>query len=298
MSLESIETARRTAAGLHRAGLMQDAEMAKFDAAAEKARQETVADIRAQYRELRYLVKSRIAIGNRTASYIRLCLGWSKDLPEAERDRIAKAAAKAIKDRDPRFAEIVDASDAAMRPFEASERRTAASLRKLAGSLPAWASFGQTVSGFGSLGLAVIIGEAGNLCDYESVPKLWKRLGLGMVGDKQQGRPGAHATAADWIEHGYSKERRAAIFAYIGEPLLKKDNPYRTLYLRKKAQCAERGMKKLHAHRYAHRYATKMLIKHLWREWRAADLRRSIEMTMPSLSAARIDPLQEMEKAA
>lgn len=248
--------------------------------------QQTIADIGAHYRELRYLTSSRIAISNRLGAYVRRALGWSADLPEADQERIRKAAAKAISDGDPRFADIVAATEGAAKAFEVAETGSARTLRKLAETLPVWTRFGAEIKGFGPLGLAVILGEAGDIGNYDGFAKLWKRLGLGIVGDKQQGKPGKHATAEDWIEHGYNAQRRAAIFAYIGTPLLKADNLYRELYLRRKVYETERGKTKMHAHRAAQRYAEKMLIKHLWKAWRRDDPIAAVEMTMPCVSTA------------
>lgn len=296
----SSETARRTAAGLHGAGVIDDAEMAEIDALAdrvgEKLRQTlgeqqitgTIDEIRAYYRELRYLMKSRIAMSNRLGAYVRTRLGWSKQLQEedeAAAAKIVKAAAKAIEDRDPRFAAEIDATNAAAQAFGVAEARAELTLRKLARSLPVWARFGAGIKGFGELGLAVIVGEAGNLSDYDGFAKLWKRLGLGLVDGKQQGKPGAGATAMDWIAHGYSPQRRSTIFAYIGEPLLKQ-GPYRDVYLARKELELSRGKSKGHSHMAAHRYMEKALIKHLWKAWRREDLEEPVEMTKSCVSTA------------
>jgi hypothetical protein len=244
-----------------------------------EAMHQTIADIRTTYRELRYLIKARSAINHRLGGYVRLCLGWSLDLSEAERKSIAKAAAEAIEERHPHFAEIIDATSAAVQVFTVPEKKAELKLRKLAKTLPAWSDFGESVKGFGPLSLSAIVGEAGDLAGYDGVPQLWKRLGLGMVGDRQQGRPGPHATADDHIEHGYSKERRAAIFAYVGEPLLKHQNAYRAIYLKRKEYEAARGKTKMHAHMAAHRYAEKILVKHLWKAWRRTGQSCNVEMT-------------------
>lgn len=140
-------------------------------------------------------------------------------------------------------------------------------MQKLAKQLPVW-SWVDTVHGFGALGLAQIIGEAGDLNNYANPGKLWKRMGLAVINGGAQRK----VTGVDALEHGYNPERRAIMFC-IGDSLLKKQNFYRELYLSRKIQeevkkPADDGGWKMLWHKRAQRYAEKRLLRDLWKVWR------------------------------
>lgn len=76
--------------------------------------------------------------------------------------------------------------------------------------------FAKTVKGFGDLGLAVIIAEAGNnlvrnATGFPTVAKLWKRLGLAVIGGERQQRKTDKELA---LLHGYSPKRRAQSWVF------------------------------------------------------------------------------------
>ncbi len=169
----------------------------------------------------------------------------------------------------------------------------------------------ESVRGFGLLGLAMIIGEAGNLFNYEGSAQLRQRMGIGGLpnGEIQRRRRGAAG-----IEHGYCPRRRSVLWV-IGESLLKgqseridkktgevlrKAGPYRLIYDTRKAielprcEAMADAMKaksstgkysyKRHAHNRAKRIMEKELIKDLWRAWRdhhTADSQRQIISSLP-----------------
>lgn len=147
-------------------------------------------------------------------------------------------------------------------------------LKKLVHQLPIW-PWVQDIKGFAEMGLAAVVGEAGDLSNYATIAKLWKRMGLAVMDGLRQGRVeeglDKKERAVRFIEHGYSPHRRAAMFANIGDPLIKgnKDGIYRTIYLRQKAiYLGREDMTPMHAHRMAQRYMEKRLLKHLWQAWR------------------------------
>jgi hypothetical protein len=161
-------------------------------------------------------------------------------------------------------------------------------MRVLAKQLPAW-EFVQTVKGVSDLGLAVIVGEAGNLGGYPKKGHLWKRLGLAVIDGKRQGNPGKNATPDDWISHGYKASRRAEIYAFIDDVMLRSQwrgskngapgyaiGPYGAHYARKKAEYliryADEATGKGHAENGARRYMAKMFIRDLWKAWRGASM--------------------------
>jgi hypothetical protein len=91
-------------------------------------------------------------------------------------------------------------------------------------------------------------------------------MGVGLVDGQRQRR----TTDADLaVRMGYNAERRSVLYC-IGDSLLKKQNPYRELYLQRKAYEQEKapdGTKMLW-HRRAQRYMEKRLLRDLWRAWR------------------------------
>ena len=242
-------------------------------------------------------------------AYIRTRLGFTTDptrMGEADRKKVA-AEAKRLKkaveqgeDHDhsadeARHSVILACSAVIIRNMSArdmwDEMRTGTEkeMRALAKQLPAW-EFAETVKGVSELGLAVIVGEAGNLGDYPKKGHLWKRLGLAVIDGKRQGNPGASATAEDWISHGYKAARRAEVYAFIDDVMFRsqwrgaKDDqpgypigPYGVHYGRKKAEYltrfADEPHTKAHAENAARRYMAKMFIRDLWNAWRGASAR-------------------------
>lgn len=116
-----------------------------------------------------------------------------------------------------------------------------------------------------ALALAVV-GEAGPLHVYANPAKLWKRLGLAVIGGERQRRYSDPELAA---LHGYNPRRRSVSWVAF-DSLLKSqgaDGPYRKYYDDAKSRYLERGWTKMHSHRAAARYSEKKLLKHLWRAW-------------------------------
>lgn len=151
----------------------------------------------------------------------------------------------------------------------------------LAKQLPAIA-FVESVHGFGALGLAQIVGEAGDLSNYANPAKLWKRMGLAVINGKSQRR----VAGVGALEQGYSPIRRSIIFV-IGDSLLKKQNAYRELYLTRKAfeQSKVPDGSKMLWHRRAHRYAEKRLLRDLWRAWNGQFTSANQDAVAPAPSA-------------
>ncbi len=179
------------------------------------------------------------------------------------------------------------------------------SAKQLPPSITNWV---ETTAGFGFGSLAAIVGEAGDLGNYSTPAKLWKRMGLAVMGDGQRQRK---VTGAAAREHGYSPPRRSVMWN-IGDTMLKtqlrkvKDTdgnktketaavgPYGALYLQRKAYeiataqaqgltvCPSAKIPKGkednyrsegHIHNRAKRYIEKRLLRDLWRAWRITTLR-------------------------
>lgn len=271
---------------------------------------ELCAEIRAHHRRRVFAMEQRKRADLSLLSFLRTQFGWRLDRPAVERAAIAKAAMamvdlaeRIVKGKGPEevpeeyaaWASLVEGSVRARKPFDEIEAAATKEMERLAGQLPVWEAFGKGVRGFGARGLAVIVGEAGDLFNYPKKGHLWKRMGVAVMGrgdgldDHRQGAPGAGAKAADWIEEGYSKARRSRLFV-IGDSMIKAQGPYREIYLARKAYEVERAAllgltvapsakipakrkaefrSEGHIHRRAQRYMEKRLLRDLWRAWRA-----------------------------
>jgi len=252
-----------------------------------------VSEIRYHHRKRVFAVENRKRLDLALMSILRMMLGWSRALPKAERDAInaqARAiAAGEIAEGFDHLAELVEANVVARGPMAAVERNAEKAMTTLAGEL-AVAAWWQANVGKSLLGLAIIIGEAGDVGGYGNPAKLWKRMGVGLVDGVRQGGLKKTAPKADWIRHGYNRSRRSRLYT-IGDSLIKKQGAWRELYLARKdyerARAEARGLTVVpaaripkaraaefmadgHVHRRAQRYMEKRLLRDLWRAWRAA----------------------------
>lgn len=282
---------------------------------------ELCAEIRAHHRRRHFAMEQRKRNDLALLSFLRTQLGWTKDLGKsAEGKRIAELA-KALVDTAerltadeatqkrqkvkpeivPEYEEwraLIEGTVRARAPFDAMERAATKEMERLAAQLPVWKSWGEAVRGFSARSLAVIVGEAGNLDNYATHSKLWKRMGVAVIGpgdglsDHRQGSPGAGATNADWIAEGYNKARRSRMHV-IGDAFVKtkpgSGAHYRDVYDARKAYEVERASlmgltvapaaaipKKRaaefrsvgHIDLRARRYMEKRLLRDLWRAWR------------------------------
>lgn len=156
------------------------------------------------------------------------------------------------------------------------------------------------IKGFGYIGLATIIAEAGDLSNYANPAKLWKRMGLAVLDGERQRKK---SNPDDALVHGYSPRRRSAMYV-IGDSMIKSQGKYREIYLARLAtehakaiagglipattteatvtSWNERGLpaltrvKKLDATQHrsaghmanrAQRYMEKRLLRDLWKAW-------------------------------
>jgi hypothetical protein len=270
----------------------------------------TIAAIRSHHRGRKFAMDQRKRVDQAIGAFLRTQFGWSKELPQKERDSIADRAAVLLKigeaevkqkptaATDEAYAEyrgIIAASLASRAPWQIAEKAHAKEMERLVRSLPVW-EWADGVRGFGAISLAVIVGEAGDLSAYPKKGHLWKRMGLAVIGtgdgvdDVRQGAPGKGAGADAWIEHGYNPSRRSQMFV-IGDVLVKVGDTYRQVYLARKqderAKAEARGLtvspaakipkgrkdeflSDMAVHRRAQRYMEKRLLRDLWQAWRRA----------------------------
>lgn len=242
-------------------------------------------------------IKAQVRLNNARLALVRRALGWRGDMPEKERQAIRKRAGAIVamvlnggegqrpidahdKGVLAAVSSFIFATERALEPFDAMRDEAEKEMKKAARSLPVYA-WAKEIRGLGDLGLAVIVGEAGDLAAYANPAKLWKRLGLAVINGERQRKK----TAPDEVAlHGYNPRRRAEMYAVVGEPLLRaqwrggKDGepghaigPYGEAYARKKAEyLAREGWTAAHADAAARRYMTKCLLRDLWEAWRRA----------------------------
>lgn len=164
-------------------------------------------------------------------------------------------------------------------------------IEKLAKMLPVWTAYVENLPGLGAKGLGLIIGEAGDLNDFERPTQLWTWMGVGLIPLEGPADPNPmiqRRCAGDMgLIHRYNPERRSVLFT-IGEALYKTEGPYRQMYLERKEYEREKAKSEGltvcpaaqipkgeeskyrsdgHIHNRARRYAEKQLLKNLLHKW-------------------------------
>lgn len=274
---------------------------------------ETIEAIRSENRERNFAMEQRKRIDLTLGAYLRTLLGWNPKLKKAESDKIKKYAKdlvlcgeKRAKKKPHELAESVDykrfesvitASLLSRLPWNSIEDDRTKAMEKLAETLPVWNAFGKGIRGFGVRSLAVIVGEAGDLSNYANKGKLWKRMGLAVMGPgdglndvRQGGLKKGKARSEDWIAHGYNPTRRARMYV-IGDSLLKQGTYYKKIYDDRKTyeqkRAVDNGLTIAPAakipkekaseyisegiiHLRSQRYMEKRLLKDLWQAWKKA----------------------------
>ena len=158
-----------------------------------------------------------------------------------------------------------------------AERR----MREIARSFPVYERCAG-VAGFGDLGLACIIAEAGNdLTAYPHYYHLWKRLGLAPFrGRAMSTFKTSELSKAEWSELGYNPMRRGRMAGDVGVALFfaKGRNDYGAVYTKRRERTAltHPDWTPAHSDADARRIMLKALVEDLWRWWceaaKAADL--------------------------
>lgn len=175
---------------------------------------------------------------------------------------------------------------------------------KIMKALPTY-EWAKSIHGFGPIGFASIIGEAGAVGEYKSVSALWKRMGLAVINGERQRKK---ANLDEAIEHGYSPQRRAVIWnigggligamgrgprPMVGEDISTRDdlNEYQKLFIDRCRYLAAREPEKFardpvekadkktgeirimesyskHCASAAKRYVEKRFLRSLYAQWR------------------------------
>lgn len=138
----------------------------------------------------------------------------------------------------------------------------------------------QLPRGMAALSLGKLIGECGELSNYSTPAKLWRRMGMAPYKGRsaEQWRMRGGLSAAEWSEYGYSARRRSLMFTIGTFVMMAKNQEYTALYAARKEyeQSKEPGAKPIVWHKRAKRYMEKRLLLNLWKAWRdATDLESS-----------------------
>lgn len=285
---------------------------------------EIIGRIQGLHRERCFWMDERKRSDLTLGAYLRTQLGWSLQKPKAEREAIRaqaaavidagerhvkaweKAKAAAAKGKVPTnlpvmplelkpWAHVVVPKIEIRRKTDELEAAATKAMSALAATLPC-AEWADEVRGFGMLGLAIIVGEAGDLALYPKKGHLWKRMGVacGEDGTRQgvvdKGITG-DARKAAWIEQRYSPVRRSRLYTVGVSLIMAGESPYRQVYLdRKKYEALKAEAAGLivapsakipasrkaqyrslgHIDNRARRYVEKRLLRDLWNAWRGA----------------------------
>jgi hypothetical protein len=191
----------------------------------------------------------------------------------------------------------IQATKASVAPFQARRAQIEAQMTAIAKTLPCQEFITQT-SGFKHIGLAVIVGEAGDLSNYATIRNLWRRFGLGVAQGHEEmaystWRMKGGLTADDWTAAGYNPTRLGQLFGVVTVPLFmcKTKNKYGEVYAKRRAHTAvtHPDWTKGHSDMDGRRIMVKKFLSDLWSEWRGSVA--SLGNTVPSLAPATNNPL-------
>lgn len=226
---------------------------------------------------------------NAAAALCRRVCGWSMQADEKQREAAKKRAVRIVtaalsgkqqKAEDADTAAVIEsdlnAIALSIAPGTARRLEIEREMRRKARQLPIY-EWAKSIKGLGEIGLAVIIGETGDLSNYPNYRHVWKRLGLAPFEGKSYSlwRVEGGLDAEDWTRAGYNPRRRAEIYSCVGDPLFRAQSvakgPYRAIYDKRRAHTAitHADWTKAHSHNDALRIMTKALVSDLWSEWSA-----------------------------
>lgn len=271
----------------------------------------TIAALVELQRQRVFCIKSQSRCDRSAEAFVARYLGYRTDLPEKERKAIFNRAAAmrkqvekggvtSVEDQRSRAPEadgegqhlvanqtahalsacapIILNSATARHAWDVHRTQVEKRMRQLARTLPVY-EWVNSIAGFGDLGLAIIVGEVGDIGTYATKERLWKRCGLAVIeGERQQRRSDPEEAKA----HGYNPRRRAEIWT-LADSMFRhqwrgeKDGvaphaigPYGEIYARRKAHTETREWTMGRRDNDARRVMTKVLLEDLWRVWRGA----------------------------
>lgn len=238
-------------------------------------------ELRVLQRHRSILIKSRIMQANRLQAIVAGTIGYNSGLIEKERMAKFKEANDLIKkvvagEADTPLKPVIIVTMKGIDEFLLKQTEYEKGMLKLVKQLPV-SKWVELQVGFGQLNLAIIIGECGDLSNYSSPAKVWKRMGLapqefdGKVAMGSTWRYGKEGKlpAEVWESFGYSPRRRSIAYL-LGECLIKQNHDiYRKRYDEAKARFAAFHPDYMpgRCHRHGMLLTTKMALRNLWMEW-------------------------------
>ncbi len=254
----------------------------------------TISEIRELQQQRKFCIKQQSKCNRSVEAFIARSMGYSTDEDEkARKEKFKRAASfrrevekdggghsKGAQQGQQNAAPAVPLillSAQSRQAWDAHRKQVEARMRKLAKSLPIW-RWADTVRGLGELGVAIIVGESGDLSNYATIERLWKRLGLAVFDGVRQSK---RSNVDEAAKHGYSPSRRAEVWT-VADSLFKHQwrgekegiaahyiGPYGEAYGRRKAATEGReGWSNARRDNDARRIMTKVLIEDLWKAWR------------------------------
>jgi hypothetical protein len=230
-------------------------------------------------------IKAQNKLKAQARSFVARYLGYHVGMDEKEGKALFAQAKKLVKkietEGDTHIASVfVSALKGARTPLDEYRKAMEKEMENIVTELPIcdwWVSH----PGMSYGGLAVLIGEIGNLNDYDSLPKIWKRMGVApQECYRMEKKDGTTAIAKP-------RQRRSVRYT-IGDaviknnvtidPETKKRTPakYRSIYLwRKEVESKSHpewvaAGKKMIIHLRAQRYMEKIILRDMWKAWIAA----------------------------
>jgi hypothetical protein len=195
-----------------------------------------VAELRSLQRQRSVVIKSRIMQANRLQAIVAGTLGFSNGMAEKERLKKFVEATGVIDSVNAGTAthhleSIIKATSVGIKLFEELKMNFQRSMIKFSKQLPVhqWVC-APDQRGFGTLFLAIVVGEAGDLSNYANPGKLWKRFGCAphvfdgqtKMGATWKGGREGKLPAEEWEKFGYSPRRRSIAYL-IGEGIVKQN---------------------------------------------------------------------------
>lgn len=254
---------------------------------------DTIAALVSLQRRRRFCIVSQSRCDRSCEAFIATQIGGARSDDEKERKAVWKQASALRKQVEAGGEGLVDAGDqtyralsactpiivqsaAARAGWDALRNQVEKDMRRLAQTLPAY-QWVKGVAGLSDLGLAVIVGETGDLSAYATKERVWKRLGLAVIEGFRQRRM---ADADQAAVHGYNPKRRAEIWAICSDSMSRQqwrgakddapahaNGPYGAVYARRKANTDGREWTPARRDADARRIMTKAVVEDLWRVW-------------------------------
>lgn len=223
----------------------------------------------------RQLVQAKVKLDLQIQAILRAFCGGSKDEARKVFKAVEKDLLAAPITLGPAIRPLMAARAILVEEIEKREAKLVSHAKEL--PVAPWV---KGVDGFGLKGLALIIGETGDLSNYSCPSKVWKRLGLAVINGERQRCPKG-VTEEEAYAIGYSKRRRSTSWtvadSFLRRQLAHKDKktggikkeagPYGQMYY--EAEKAPDAPPVAHDKR-ARRYVEKALIRDLWCAWQAA----------------------------